>query len=459
LVRGSGHAIGDRLAEYERADALMQIELRILSGARAGQMESFDAPVVTAGRDASCELRFDAAHDLDVSARHAELRAAHEGAGYVVRDSGSTNGTYVNGQRLAAGAAHVLRTGDIIGFGAHGPTVVVRITATGEVPKTALSRPSTTRRIAVAVRQQTRRLRVALGAAIVLIVATALAGVLSNRREGAQVERLSAAYASATKQLASRLSATNDSALIRDLQRRNDSLIQSARAARGAHDVSAARAALTQGEDVTRALTEMNLPALRAANDAAVALIVSVIAGQQYEATGFSIASSGLIVTNRHVVRDSSSGATNVMIKFADTGTWRRAHVVRVADGAADDLALLQIDEGGAYPAVRGIADSLDVPVGSPIATLGFPMGTDAPMDRRDGVATASTTLMTGTISKSVADVLQIDSFASHGSSGSPVFDEHGHVIGVVWGGPAGAQGRIVYAVPANRIARLVEKQ
>ena len=434
----------------------MRIELRILSGARAGQMESFDAPVVTAGRDPSCDLRFDAAHDLDVSARHAELRAAREDAGYVLRDSGSTNGTYVNGQRLADGAAHVLRTGDIIGFGAHGPTVVVRIGATGEVPKTALWRPSTTRRIAVAVRQQTRRLRIALGAAIVLIVATALAGVLSNRRASGEVERLSAAYASATEELASRLSPINDTTLIRNLQQRNDSLIRAARAARGTHDVSAARAALTRGEDVTRALTAMDLPAIRAANNAAVALIASVVGGQQYEATGFSIASSGLVVTNRHVVRDSSASATSVMIKFADTGTWRRAHVVRVANEPADDLALLQIDEGGAYPTVRGVADSLDVPVGSPIATLGFPMGTEAPMDHRDGLTTASTTLMTGTISKSVTDVLQIDSFASHGSSGSPVFDEHGHVVGIVWGGPAGAEGRIVYAVPAGRIARLV---
>jgi S1-C subfamily serine protease len=54
--------------------------------------------------------------------------------------------------------------------------------------------------------------------------------------------------------------------------------------------------------------------------------------------------------------------------------------------------------------------------------------------------------------------VLQIDSFASHGSSGSPVFDEHGHVVGVVWGGPAGAQGRVVYAVPGARILELMRR-
>jgi S1-C subfamily serine protease len=61
-----------------------------------------------------------------------------------------------------------------------------------------------------------------------------------------------------------------------------------------------------------------------------------------------------------------------------------------------------------------------------------------------------------GTVSRAIKDLLQIDSFASKGASGSPVFDSHGHVIGVVWGGQKDAGGRIVYAVPADRITELV---
>jgi S1-C subfamily serine protease len=77
-------------------------------------------------------------------------------------------------------------------------------------------------------------------------------------------------------------------------------------------------------------------------------------------------------------------------------------------------------------------------------------------MEGSGNALVAKTTLTVGTVSKSIDNVLQIDSFASHGSSGSPVFDMHGHVIGVVWGGPPGAAGRIVYAVPASRIAELI---
>ena len=109
------------------------------------------------------------------------------------------------------------------------------------------------------------------------------------------------------------------------------------------------------------------------------------------------------------------------------------------------------------YPAVHGVARSVDTPVGAAIATIGFPLGTDTPMEGNGNNFAAKTSLTIGTVSKSVTDVLQIDAFASHGSSGSPVVDSHGHVIGVVWGGPTNAAGRIVYAVPAEKISALLD--
>jgi S1-C subfamily serine protease len=51
-----------------------------------------------------------------------------------------------------------------------------------------------------------------------------------------------------------------------------------------------------------------------------------------------------------------------------------------------------------------------------------------------------------------LADVVQVDAFAGQGSSGSPVFDAEGHVVGVVYGGATESAGRIVYAVPASRV-------
>ena len=114
------------------------------------------------------------------------------------------------------------------------------------------------------------------------------------------------------------------------------------------------------------------------------------------------------------------------------------------------------MNDSGQYHAVSCIATTMDARVGAPIATIGFPMGTDSPMQGSGSDFTAKTSLTIGRVSKTVPELLQIDAFASHGSSGSPVVDEHGHVIGVVWGGPKGGGGRVVFAVPADQVAALI---
>ena len=78
-------------------------------------------------------------------------------------------------------------------------------------------------------------------------------------------------------------------------------------------------------------------------------------------------------------------------------------------------------------------------------------------MDGDDGDAfIAKTSLYPGTVSKSLPSLLQVAAFAGHGSSGSPVFDAHGQLAGVVWGGPRESAGQLVYAVPAERVRLLI---
>ena len=93
----------------------MPIELRIQSGARAGQTQSFDKSVIAIGRHPMSDLRFDANNDLDVSTRHGEIRPLD--GRYIVNDNDSTNGTFVNGERLPRGGSRGLTTGDVIAFG------------------------------------------------------------------------------------------------------------------------------------------------------------------------------------------------------------------------------------------------------------------------------------------------------------------------------------------------------
>ena len=67
------------------------------------------------------------------------------------------------------------------------------------------------------------------------------------------------------------------------------------------------------------------------------------------------------------------------------------------------------------------------------------------------------TTLAAGTVSKHITgSLLQLDTWGTHGLSGAPVFDLRGNVVGVVWGGPADSQARVVYAVPSDKLVQFL---
>jgi pSer/pThr/pTyr-binding forkhead associated (FHA) protein len=70
-----------------------------VAGSRRGQRQEFAAGSrVRFGRHPECEVSFDAHRDIDASSRHAELRSV--AAGWLLVDLGSSNGTYVEGQRI-----------------------------------------------------------------------------------------------------------------------------------------------------------------------------------------------------------------------------------------------------------------------------------------------------------------------------------------------------------------------
>jgi S1-C subfamily serine protease len=450
----------------------MPVELRILTGARAGHSASFDKSMVAVGRHATSDLRLDPNADLDVSTRHAEI---HEFDGeYTIHDRESTNGTLLNGVRLERGGAAELKDGDVVTFGENGPRVSVHIISAEEMAtrdvgqSTRRAGERTSQRVAMAVREQTRQMRLVLVAGGIVLGGLAVGGWWMGHREAAdrdaEIKRLIIANEQSAREFQGRLEAMNDTALLNDLRRRNDSLRQRLRDGVSAgSDVGTLRSDLARANELQRTFTQMDLPAIRAANNAAIALITAYVDGRGFEATGFGVDPKGLLVTSRHAVARGTTRASRILVRFADSATSHPAHIVRLsegkdAEGNPIDLALLQIDDPGQYPFLGAPIRDADVPVGSPIATLGFPLGTSMPMEESGRGLVAKTTLTTGMISKVVPDLLQIDSFAGHGSSGSPVFDVHGHLVGAVWGGPVEARGRIVYAVGAARIRQLIGK-
>ena len=93
---------------------------------------------------------------------------------------------------------------------------------------------------------------------------------------------------------------------------------------------------------------------------------------------------------------------------------------------------------------------------GEPVALLGFPVGLDPGGTwRTEGVRAVG---VTGTVRRVGPDLIEVDGYSASGSSGGPVFNAQGQVIGVVSGGDLQSDGRVVYAVTAAEITRLLEK-
>lgn len=98
----------------------MTVYLQHLEGSRKGQVEPFDLARIRIGRMADNDLRFDSHKDREVSGSHAEIY--RQGETFFLEDLKSTNGTYLNGQRIEGPMP--ISDGDIIEFSAHGPKVI-----------------------------------------------------------------------------------------------------------------------------------------------------------------------------------------------------------------------------------------------------------------------------------------------------------------------------------------------
>jgi ABC transport system ATP-binding/permease protein len=85
-------------------------KLTLQQGPNQGESYALKSAEVVIGRDSGVDIQIDSP---GVSRRHARL--VQEGDGYRVEDLGSSNGTFVNGQRLSG--AHLLKHGDQIGLG------------------------------------------------------------------------------------------------------------------------------------------------------------------------------------------------------------------------------------------------------------------------------------------------------------------------------------------------------
>ena len=125
------------------------------------------------------------------------------------------------------------------------------------------------------------------------------------------------------------------------------------------------------------------------------------------------------VVTNLHVIR----GATKVEIKMLDGKGRTYPAAGLLAVDTEGDLALMRVEMP--QDRARSIALAADLPdEGETIFVIGNPLKLEGSVS--DGIVSAVREV------PNVGHIIQITAPISHGNSGSPVFNLHGQVLGVV---------------------------
>jgi len=161
--------------------------------------------------------------------------------------------------------------------------------------------------------------------------------------------------------------------------------------------------------------------------------------------TGFVVTDDGYILTNEHVIRD----ATTIVVTLED----REFPAQVVSASQADDLALLKIDVRGQC-AVR-IGDPGAVQLLDSVIAMGFPAALELGHDLTvtDGKVTSIKTAMPGHEGQRI---FQTDAAIYHGSSGGPLFDVSGNVIGINYAVLEGAE--FYYAISISEAFPLLRE-
>ena len=389
----------------------MRAVLTHLVGNDKGRRERFDKERISIGRAPDNDLTFSDGQRR-VSSHHAEI--IRRGEGFLLHDLGSTNGTMINGRRVVTSE---LNHDDMIEFGAGGP--LLRFGVELDEAEQALAAQAGDAAARETPRRTTERLprpaprRNGLIAAIVVAMLMGAAGGVF---------------------LSMRLAA-----------RPND-------------------------DEMTFAeIAEQNRPAvvfIRAEFEL-VDENGEVKTTEARTGSGFIVSADGLIVTNRHVVRDWEYNKPPqdwtgriTKLEIIQAGQRRedaaRAEVYRLGkDASGADVAILRMKSAQVRFVRSREPDLSRVSPGDDVAVFGYPFGLDLLAKTHDEQVEPS--LSTGIVSRVGQDFIQLNLRAYHGNSGGPVFNRRGEVIGILTANVTSAQD-ITLVTPISAALELIRQ-
>jgi tetratricopeptide (TPR) repeat protein len=160
------------------------------------------------------------------------------------------------------------------------------------------------------------------------------------------------------------------------------------------------------------------------------------------QGSGFFVNPKGHIVTSNHVLR----GARRAEVKAADGKIYGISRVLAVDEEG--DLILLSVDIPAEsvhpIPVAKGLPE-----VGERVIVIGTPFGLEKTVS--DGIVSAVREI------PGFGNIIQVTAPISQGSSGSPIINMKGEVIGVVTFFMMAGQN-LNFAIPAERVSRLAPR-
>ena len=192
-----------------------------------------------------------------------------------------------------------------------------------------------------------------------------------------------------------------------------------------------------------------------------VVTVFTYTGGQGSQGSGFIVSADGTILTNAHVITNAGEAAAGTPVKaaaevYVEFSDHDRVPATVVGWDVFDDVGVIRVAPSVHALEVLPLGRSADVVVGAPVAAIGSPLG------NADSLTVGVVSAVGRSISALTAphfqliDAIQIDAPIAHGSSGGPLLDAAGRVIGInaQIRSDAGGQAGIGFAVPIDAARR-----
>lgn len=165
--------------------------------------------------------------------------------------------------------------------------------------------------------------------------------------------------------------------------------------------------------------------------------------------SGFIWDDAGHVVTNFHVIQ----GASEATVRLAD-GRDYKASLAGVSP--AHDIAVLRIGVDFKRPPPVPVGTSEDLKVGQKVFAIGNPFGLDWTLTT--GIISALDRSLPSDLGQTIEHLIQTDAAINPGSSGGPLLDSAGRLIGINTAifSTTGESVGIGFAVPVDTVNRVV---